>query len=59
MIPLDQLNFGFLPPPGTLGSPFTPLPQYDGSSLNGGDGLETPGNNPITTRRCPSRPASS
>ncbi len=36
-IPLDQLNFSDQPPTGSPGSPFTALPQYDGSSI-------TPGN---------------
>lgn len=58
LIPLDQLNFGLLPPPGTSGSPFTPLPQYDGSSLNGGDGIGTPGDNPITTGALTPEPSS-
>ena len=30
LIPLDNLNFGDYPPPGSSGSNFTPLPQYDG-----------------------------
>jgi hypothetical protein len=58
MIPLEELNFGLLPPPGTAGSAFTPLAQYDGSSLNGGNGLGTPGNNPITTAALTPEPSS-
>ena len=32
-IPLDQLNFGNEPPPGQPGTPFTPLPQYEGLQI--------------------------
>ncbi len=32
-IPLDQLNFNSLPPPGQPGSPFIPLPNLDGTTL--------------------------
>lgn len=32
-IPLDQLNFDTLPPPGSPGSQFTPLPSLDGMTL--------------------------
>jgi hypothetical protein len=39
LIPLDNLNFGNDPPPGGLGSTFTPLPSYDGQSLSAGDGM--------------------
>jgi hypothetical protein len=39
LIPLDNLNFGNDPPPGALGSTFTPLPSFDGQSLSGGDGM--------------------
>ncbi|HWB53961.1 MAG TPA: hypothetical protein VG722_07205 [Tepidisphaeraceae bacterium] len=35
-IPLDQLNFTTEPPPGMPGSPYTPLPNLDGRSLDGG-----------------------
>ena len=38
-IPLDQLNYGHEPPPGTNGSPFTPLPGLDGTTLSGGNGI--------------------
>ena len=39
-IPLDSLNFGLLPPPGSAGgSPFIPLPSLDGQTLSGGDGI--------------------
>lgn len=38
LIPLDQLNFGDYPPPGTAGSLFTPMPSLDGQTLTGGDG---------------------
>lgn len=51
-IPLDNLNFGSLPPPGTNGSPFTPTPQYDGKTLTGGDGLGGAGGT-ITTQGLP------
>ena len=37
-IPLDQLNFGYQPPPDISGSPFTPLPSMDGQTLPGGGG---------------------
>ncbi len=39
MIPLDNLNFGTTPPPGSLDSPFIPLPNLDGETLAGGDGI--------------------
>jgi hypothetical protein len=39
LIPLDNLNFGTEPPPGTSGSPFTSLPQYDGSKIGAGSML--------------------
>lgn len=32
-IPLDNLNFGIDPPPGSPNSPFTALPQYDGTTV--------------------------
>ncbi len=51
-IPLDQLNFGLNPPPGSANSPFAPLPQYDGSQLTGGDGLGGAGGT-ITTQSLP------
>ncbi len=35
-IPLDSLNVQDNPLPGSPGSPFTPLPQYDGSLIYGG-----------------------
>jgi len=38
-IPLDQLNFGFEPPPFSAGSHFIPLPGLDGQTLQGGDGI--------------------
>ena len=38
-IPLDDLNFGLAPPPGTPGSPFIPLPNLDGQTLAGGNGI--------------------
>jgi hypothetical protein len=38
-IPLDELNFGTTSPPGFFGSPFTPLPLYDGVILGPGDGM--------------------
>ncbi len=38
-IPLDQLNFGIMSPPGEIGSPFIPLPPYDGIILDPGDGM--------------------
>ncbi len=43
-IPLDNLNFDNLPPPGNGGSMFTPLPSYDGSSIaaDGGTTLQLP-----------------
>ena len=34
MIPLDDLNSTYEPPTGSPGSPYTPLPQYDGTSIN-------------------------
>jgi hypothetical protein len=36
LIPLDNLNFNDYPPPGTAGSPFTPLPSVDGTTLGSG-----------------------
>ena len=36
LIPLDDLNFGNDPPPGQPGSNFTPLPQYNGTTLQPG-----------------------
>jgi hypothetical protein len=39
LIPLDDLNLSTEPPPGTSGSPFTPLPQYDGSLISAGSTL--------------------
>jgi hypothetical protein len=32
-IPLDQLNFGTEPPPGSNGTPFTALSSFDGANL--------------------------
>lgn len=52
LIPLDNLNFGLTPPPGSSNSPFAPLPQYDGSQLTGGDGLGGAGGS-ITTQSLP------
>jgi hypothetical protein len=34
LIPLDNLNFGELPPPGSPGSTFQPLPNIDGTGLS-------------------------
>ena len=56
LIPLDNLNYGTLPPPGTPGSPFSSLPGYDGSMLTGGDGKGGAGGT-ITTYALP-EPAS-
>lgn len=56
LIPLDNLNFNTLPPPGMSGSPFTSLPGYDGSMLTGGDGKGGAGGT-ITTDALP-EPAS-
>lgn len=36
LIPLDSLNINDDPPTGSPGSPFTPLPQYDGTLSAGG-----------------------
>ena len=36
LIPLDNLNFNDVPPPGHPGSNFTDLPQYDGSLVSTG-----------------------
>ena len=38
-IPLDNLNFGDMPPPGSPGSTFTPIPGDDGMTLTAGDGM--------------------
>jgi hypothetical protein len=38
-IPLDDLNFGTMPPPGSPGSTFTPIPGDDGMVLTPGDGM--------------------
>lgn len=51
-IPLDNLNFGLEPPPGSQNSPFTPLPRYDGKTLTGGDGQGGAGGT-ITTQSLP------
>lgn len=38
-IPLDNLNFGDTPPPGLIGSQFSPLPQYDGMTVGAGQSI--------------------
>ena len=43
LIPLDNLNFGTDPPPGSPGSTYMPLPSFDGTSLSPGDGNGSPG----------------
>ncbi len=57
LIPLDNLNFGTEPPPGTPGSTFTPLPQYDGNALTPGDGIGGAGGT-ITTSGLVPEPSS-
>jgi hypothetical protein len=39
---VEDLNFGGTPPPGYPGSMFTPLPQFDGMTMEVGDTLDLP-----------------
>jgi hypothetical protein len=40
-IPLDDLNFNDIPPPGSPGSTFTPLPSLDGQNVPANGGTST------------------
>jgi hypothetical protein len=56
-IPLDDLNFGSNSPPGSLNSPFIPLPNLGGQTLSPGNGTGGAGGS-ITTQGLVPEPSS-